>query len=677
MPHNKIVKAIKDTPKGVRAVLHKFTRVQRKGRIANVNVQRIENHLARRSAPTSVGVRSTHSGFLSTPKWHSSGRSVRFHRREYVRAMATTDLIQVLPTPSTTFNPMIIPTDATIFPWLSGMAKNWTRYEFKSLRFCFNSIAGTTTAGYVGLAWFPDAEEDISSSTYGQVMQWETSIRENLWRNFSLDVPKRHLSGKRYLPQALPSAGTPDTRFEATGQLKAFVSAGLSSSPGDLMVEYDIELSEPDTALLAASDHGAEDDFVEMYAGPSAALSANLPQFDPYDSQVVGPSLGTEGKVTDQVLAWDAGPTWRRMTSGPAPSATFPSFGYAHKKLAEGITARLPGTSLNGIDVSWVNNVSVPVIGPATGILTGSFRFFNPTSVGRFIELETEVAPTISGGTATTVTKANTGYSNPALLGSASAAMEGILATYTSSLSTSTLTRVDGGIRAFPQTPAGATAVLPAKTTFASPGVISWNSHYEGNLYLAPGDTVNVFLQSAENATPSHPTMPLTGALTTCNDWYDVNAGTGCKPTIYMALRDAGGSFSSLLKFADKLYPGVDFASEFKRPDPPTLRKLIVDNLKFAHVGHRAIPLTLPTKSNSPQGTKENAPCNNDGGVCSPSDHVPGCDHNWISDEESSSITHDIVKVDYSATSNVPYSETLQNAIRFWAANKKSSSSTA
>lgn len=165
--------------------------------------------------------------------------------REYIQEItagagspATSFKVESLP-----INPGMLAT----FPWLSRIATRFEKYQFKHLKFLFETEAPTALGGSLMLGVDYDAS-DLAPSTKVQVMAYENSVRSPPWQECTHSSRQLDLSNQKgyYVrDSALPA--NQDIKLYDTGNL--FVCsqnvATANSLLGELYVEYEVLLMTP------------------------------------------------------------------------------------------------------------------------------------------------------------------------------------------------------------------------------------------------------------------------------------------------------------------------------------------------------------------------------------------------------------------------------------------------
>lgn len=192
-------------------------------------------------APVAKGAIMTNPRY----KFGSTANGVIISHREYLAPVAPTSTAF-----STNYYPLNIG-DHTTFPWLSGMARNFSAYRFLSARARYVSEAPTSTAGIVMIAYTADAG-DLSNApgTKSDMLEFANSLRCAPWENaqVSLDLTKTEKYvriGNKYGFTASTSQPALDIRTVADGLLWVGTSGISAATVGDVFLEYTVELMNP------------------------------------------------------------------------------------------------------------------------------------------------------------------------------------------------------------------------------------------------------------------------------------------------------------------------------------------------------------------------------------------------------------------------------------------------
>lgn len=150
----------------------------------------------------------------------------------------------------------INPSNAAVFPWLSGMAGQYETYNFRKLNFEYISTCATSTSGFVIIAIDYDPS-DVPPASKVQLLSYEGSVRANSWNAITHRSNKSNLSKQKsyfvgYETMSGPNVGY--TRTSDVGNL-CIVSMGQSNfnTIGEAYVDYEIEFKTPQMNVITTS----------------------------------------------------------------------------------------------------------------------------------------------------------------------------------------------------------------------------------------------------------------------------------------------------------------------------------------------------------------------------------------------------------------------------------------
>lgn len=165
---------------------------------------------------------------------------IRVVHREYLADIVSSDVFA-----STTFS--VNPGLPATFPWLAVIAQRYESYNFRRLKFCYETEAPTTAAGTILLALDYDAA-DAAPTDKTQAMAYRSSTRSPPWSDnvlVSLGEDLHKLKTRYVRNGAL--ATNLDVKTYDVGNL--FVcrqgQANATTNIGELYVEYDVDLLTP------------------------------------------------------------------------------------------------------------------------------------------------------------------------------------------------------------------------------------------------------------------------------------------------------------------------------------------------------------------------------------------------------------------------------------------------
>lgn len=183
----------------------------------------------------------------SGPRFSSSPSGLVVRHKEYMNTMACV----------TTYpNNLIVwtcqPGLKDSFPWLSGISSNFDRYHFRRLRYCFEGTAASTVSGACYMSFEPDASQS-QPDTIAELMQNRMAMQGSLWQGCSLSVPCQDLDRFVHSRYVRVEDVTDDVKTYDLGKFYA-ICIGLAgvTNVGDMYVEYEVELSEPQYSIMGA-----------------------------------------------------------------------------------------------------------------------------------------------------------------------------------------------------------------------------------------------------------------------------------------------------------------------------------------------------------------------------------------------------------------------------------------
>lgn len=170
------------------------------------------------------------------PKYVAADNGVTISNREFVKAINGTSA----------FTPHEWSVNAavgTLFPMLSGIARNYEQYRFRNIAFHWFPIAGTDRDGHVGIAFNPDATCPIPL-TKMDMYSMSTSALGPL---YSTDIVVRASGGGGKILYCRSDI-TEEGDLKTTDFGKFFLSTAdceSASVMGELFVSYTVELKYP------------------------------------------------------------------------------------------------------------------------------------------------------------------------------------------------------------------------------------------------------------------------------------------------------------------------------------------------------------------------------------------------------------------------------------------------
>lgn len=207
------------------------------GRAAMSSVRTARKGMRSVSVPTSKGVRMNLS---NKPSVTGSGKGLVIHHKEFLGTVVTSASTNTFRCDSYILNPGKYAT----FPWLSTLASNFEKYRIRQCSVTFVSNQPTTVAGRVGMGIDYDSTDPKPSDR--QEFFSLTHHREcSVWDSVVFNIPIQ--GGERFIN----SHTTTDSKLIDAGQILIMSDqyATASTNVGDLIMEYVVELIDPQQAI--------------------------------------------------------------------------------------------------------------------------------------------------------------------------------------------------------------------------------------------------------------------------------------------------------------------------------------------------------------------------------------------------------------------------------------------
>jgi hypothetical protein len=185
---------------------------------------------------------------------------------------------------------------SSVFPWLSSVAVNYEKYRFRRLSFTIVPLVATNFSGRIGLGFDYDStdtppgnrQEFYALSTHAENMPWEAA-RVAVKCDQAFKFTGTHVAA--------------DNKLIDQGQvilMSDSISNGGTISSAiplyDLIVDYEVELIEPQQALFATQSFNSSD----------TNLVAGVPLGTGVDTTTIsGPNIVTSTTVTNTVLTFN------------------------------------------------------------------------------------------------------------------------------------------------------------------------------------------------------------------------------------------------------------------------------------------------------------------------------------------------------------------------------------
>lgn len=141
-----------------------------------------------------------------------------------------------------------------LFPWLSGIARNFERFRFKKLAFDVVANMPSTTGGTMYAAVDYDFDDAVATNEL-TMMNNADAVSGPLWKNFRLQANPASLN--RDLPyRYIASTGRSvvDNRTAYAGFLMIAFTCAATPCTAQLYVDYEVELTTPSTDEMVHQD---------------------------------------------------------------------------------------------------------------------------------------------------------------------------------------------------------------------------------------------------------------------------------------------------------------------------------------------------------------------------------------------------------------------------------------
>jgi len=201
-----------------------------------------DKHDTVRTAGTSISISSGHGA----PRFrHNADGSIEVNHTEYIGPVTGNSAFTAYAYPVNALN-------ATLFPWLSGIALRYETYQFLECTFTYHPAVSTSENGIVMFGFDPDAL-DTTPLTMAEMMNLSRARDVNVWAPMSMTLSKRDLN--RVLGQRFTNAGS-TSQFDNAGLLfVASQGATNALTIGNWRVSYKVMFHAPQlhTTVQSAS----------------------------------------------------------------------------------------------------------------------------------------------------------------------------------------------------------------------------------------------------------------------------------------------------------------------------------------------------------------------------------------------------------------------------------------
>lgn len=171
---------------------------------------------------------------------NSSDGSVLVRHREYLKDIQGSALFV-----NTSY--WIQPAVPVLFPWLSSIAARYEQYQFRKLKFCYETEKPTSAGGSIMLAIDFDASDSAAQSK-ASLMSYHGAQRAPVWSSCTVICDSKNLLnfGPKRFTRLGSLAPHQDVKTYDLGTLQVATQGCLDSSViGELYVEYEVELHTP------------------------------------------------------------------------------------------------------------------------------------------------------------------------------------------------------------------------------------------------------------------------------------------------------------------------------------------------------------------------------------------------------------------------------------------------
>jgi len=335
----------------------------------------------------------------SQPRWLGGKNGVRIVHRELAGKVTNNSITSfaldkvITQTPGYDLNPAC----SILFPWLSGVAINFERYRFNSVKIRAVPAQPTTAPGRAYLAIDFDYD-DLVPTTAAGLMANKVATEGCVWQELSVRANSADLM--RDMPWKYCTSVTRSNFIEPRTSYSGFLLFGCDTTVGcswDLWVEYDISLETP-----VLEGNSVLDSTSNTYTGYTY-VCPNVPGTSNYGQNLKDDTLGIAG-IISQFIPGSGGVTLGKTNIGISP--TF-AYDLGRAIVDSGTLTLKTDTTLTGM---------TPAVAVGTGGLAHSVEAYNSLGV-RLANLSdlsgvmdtvtgaAGSAMTTSGGTASTLTR--------------------------------------------------------------------------------------------------------------------------------------------------------------------------------------------------------------------------------------------------------------------------------
>jgi len=244
----------------------------------------------------------------NAPEISRDAAGIRIRHREYLSSINIANSgFEVFPAAGGVNygDPLVLhinPADGQVFPWLSNIAPNFESYKFNSLKFEYSSSVSSFTTGAILIVpeFDPHNSSVTTPSSLSELLNKQYATSGNVWSNFQLSVPSNKFQKK--LVRAQHHTTHSSEHLRQTDACIIYVAlynvTDLSTPFGEIFVEYDVTLMEPNYTGTSVKSH--------VHSVPSTAFTVLAGEY--------APLMGTVAAVNDPAHLGDDNSTLGVLT---------------------------------------------------------------------------------------------------------------------------------------------------------------------------------------------------------------------------------------------------------------------------------------------------------------------------------------------------------------------------
>jgi len=189
---------------------------------------------------------------------------------------------------------------AESFPWLSGVAQRFERYNFDSLTVRYKNLKGTDTDGNIIISYDPDTLDGAPATAVAQT-QSTAYIDGAPWRIFELKVP---CSKEKKFVRAGPVVTSDLKTYDAGRIWVTAEGCADSTAHGYLEVEYSVSLHEKQSASAGASVTAPAVNQWNLPANQASGAGSIIQLTEAVQVQATDPPTNSSGVITLVSAGW-------------------------------------------------------------------------------------------------------------------------------------------------------------------------------------------------------------------------------------------------------------------------------------------------------------------------------------------------------------------------------------